>query len=191
MAYSNEIRLQVQVAIGCGMTVPEAVKAFGISKTTIHCWLNLRRLERQRQAVREWREANPEAAKQAHKTWYNNNLERARKMSSDSMKRWYRENPEKAKIRALKNYKQQYTSNRSLFIEKARRRKNRQNYFPMTKIEKMMCNNYYLMSRELTEQTGIKHEVDHIWPISRGGPHLPWNLRVITAEENRKKGNKI
>jgi 5-methylcytosine-specific restriction endonuclease McrA len=61
----------------------------------------------------------------------------------------------------------------------------------MTEIEKMMCKNYYLIARELTEQTGIKHEVDHIWPISKGGPHLPWNLQFLTKEENRKKSNKI
>jgi 5-methylcytosine-specific restriction endonuclease McrA len=61
----------------------------------------------------------------------------------------------------------------------------------MCAIEKLMCRNYYLMARELTEQTGVNHEVDHIWPISKGGPHLPWNLQVLTQEENRKKRDKI
>jgi hypothetical protein len=31
----------------------------------------------------------------------------------------------------------------------------------------------------------------NIWPISKGGPHLPWNLQVITREENRSKRDKI
>lgn len=39
------------------------------------------------------------------------------------------------------------------------------------------------------------HEVDHIVPLQpkEGNPkglHVPENLRVITREENRKKGNK-
>ena len=35
-------------------------------------------------------------------------------------------------------------------------------------------------------ETGIKHEVDHIWPLSKGGPHLPWNLQVLTKEDGTK-----
>jgi 5-methylcytosine-specific restriction endonuclease McrA len=35
------------------------------------------------------------------------------------------------------------------------------------------------------------YEVDHIIPISKGGLHHQDNLQYLTAEENRKKGNKI
>lgn len=35
------------------------------------------------------------------------------------------------------------------------------------------------------------YEVDHIIPISKGGLHHQDNLQYLTAEENRKKSNKI
>lgn len=60
-----------------------------------------------------------------------------------------------------------------------------------TTIEAMMIRNYYEDAQRLTQETGIQHHVDHIWPLSKGGPHLPWNLRVITATENLSKSDKI
>ena len=45
----------------------------------------------------------------------------------------------------------------------------------------------YLECERITRETGIEHHVDHIWPLSLGGPHLPFNLQIITAEENLKK----
>jgi 5-methylcytosine-specific restriction endonuclease McrA len=38
--------------------------------------------------------------------------------------------------------------------------------------------------------TGIKHNVDHIIPISKGGKHCASNLQILTAFENQSKGAK-
>lgn len=35
------------------------------------------------------------------------------------------------------------------------------------------------------------YEVDHIIPISKGGPHSLSNLQYLTIKENRQKGNKL
>jgi hypothetical protein len=52
----------------------------------------------------------------------------------------------------------------------------------------------YDEARRLTEVTGIPHHVDHIAPL-RGktvsGLHCEANLRVITARENMRKGNRL
>ena len=47
----------------------------------------------------------------------------------------------------------------------------------------------------MTAITGILHHVDHIYPLAPSdgsfcGLHVPWNLQVITAEANLKKGSR-
>ena len=52
----------------------------------------------------------------------------------------------------------------------------------------------YAESKALTEQTGVYHVVDHIYPM-RGrtvsGLHVPSNLRVVPAVVNARKANKV
>jgi hypothetical protein len=52
----------------------------------------------------------------------------------------------------------------------------------------------YELCRLRTTITGVKHHVDHIYPIRSQygcGLHVPWNLQVITQTENYEKGNKL
>lgn len=52
----------------------------------------------------------------------------------------------------------------------------------------------YKMCRSISKKTGTLHQVDHIVPINGeicSGLHVPWNLRIITKDENLRKGNKL
>lgn len=52
----------------------------------------------------------------------------------------------------------------------------------------------YRNCQTISKETGIAHHVDHIVPLNNKivcGLHVDWNLRIIPAEENIRKSNKL
>jgi len=126
-----------------------------------------------------------EAAKESGRRYYEKNRElvkaRAAARPKEERDKWKKEHK-------LKN-KDYYNALTSL--RKRRHRKATPNW--LTYRQKQDIKNLYLQAMELTKITGERYVVDHITPLINPtvcGLHVPWNLRVITQEENLKKSNK-
>jgi 5-methylcytosine-specific restriction endonuclease McrA len=118
---------------------------------------------------------------------------------------WYAENHEQVKQAAatrpaaqLREYRNAWKATHRVQVladNKARRRKHRDATPPwLSRQQKTNIRQLYQIAITMTQTTGEQYVVDHIVPL-RGesvcGLHVPWNLRVITQEENLAKSNKL
>ena len=141
--------------------------------------------------------------------WATDNAKRAEKPKSEASKaagrRYYEKNkavvmaraaarPQQEKRRHKDSYDARYPEQR-LARASVRRRRFRNATPPwLTKDQKNAMKQLYIEAQRLTKLTGERYVVDHIVPLINDevcGLHVPWNLRVITQEENLVKSNKL
>lgn len=141
--------------------------------------------------------------------WVKDNANRSKKPKSEASKaagrRYYEKNKEAVKARAnarskdeVSQYKRKYKeANPELYkaLTSVRKRRHR-DATPkwITTGHKLAMRQLYLQAMELTKLTGERYVVDHIVPLISDvvcGLHVPWNLRVITQDENLRKSNKL
>lgn len=141
--------------------------------------------------------------------WAIDNAKRSEKPKSEASRaagqRYYERNKELVKARAAarpaeekRAYRKKWeTSNpehkkAQTSLRKRRHREATPSW--VTQDQTRAMRGLYLQAQVLTKTTGERYVVDHIVPLLGEevcGLHVPWNLRVITQEENLKKSNKL
>jgi 5-methylcytosine-specific restriction endonuclease McrA len=123
----------------------------------------------------------------------------------DRKNEWYENNREKVIAAAstrpahvLREYRNTWKTNNKVQVladNKVRRRKHREaTPLWLTRKQKSEIRQLYQIAITMTQTTGEQYVVDHIVPLRSDevcGLHVPWNLRVITQEENLAKSNKL
>jgi len=123
----------------------------------------------------------------------------------DRKNEWYQENREAVIAAAStrpqhvrREYQNAWKERNIIWVRadtKSRRRKHREATPKwLTTAQKTAMREIYKMAITMTQTTGEQYVVDHIVPLRSHevcGLHVPWNLRVITQEENLKKSNKL
>lgn len=151
------------------------------------------------------------------RTWYQENRQRLlsaaaeyRRKNPDRIadyRRWYAaKHPDRLRLASLqwrsqnkehlKVYMREYRAeNAALFAQHAARRRARNVLAEpawLSDSEKRRIALIYQLSRTKSQWTGVPHEVDHVVPLAGEdvcGLHVPWNLKVIPAADNRAKCN--
>jgi len=126
--------------------------------------------ERKRELDCKWREANPERKRELDCKWREANRERERELR----RLWAEANPGKINARRAKR--------------RAAKRQAIASWADHNKIKEI-----YKECARLTKKTGIKHHVDHIYPLQNKymcGLHVETNLQILSAAENASKSNR-
>lgn len=136
---------------------------------------------------KEWREANKSeiAAKRSERR-------KGDKVIAAKKKEWQQNNKDKV-AEYNRRWKQSNRDRHNALNMKRHAAKMNRTPPWLTKQHYDAMKELYNMAKELTRNTGIKHEVDHIVPLQGeavSGLHVPWNLQVLKQADNRSKFNR-
>jgi len=138
---------------------------------------------------REWRKANKAKSSAYSKKWRDDNKE----MRAEIVASWRARNPGKVAAMNARGGKKWAANNPAIRMASVRNRQAAKINRTPKWADKEKMKAVYIEAQRLTAETGINHEVDHIYPLQGdtvSGLHVENNLQVITMTENRKKGKK-
>jgi 5-methylcytosine-specific restriction endonuclease McrA len=139
---------------------------------------------KQRNLKRYW--SDPDAEKQRKANWAKNNCEKVREYHRMNEPIWRNANREK--VRAQNSRWRKANKQRIAFY--AMKRIAKKHEAIPTGYDESMIQPIYDWCARVTRCLSIPHHVDHIIPLSRGGPHCHQNMQVLPAIINARKSNK-
>jgi len=155
--------------------------------------------ERIAENKKQYRQENRERLLEYQKRHYQENREHYKQYRQENKerlleyrKRYYQENKE----RILEHRKQYYEENKDYYAEISRRRHALKrsaipDHLLNCEVERQRLVDIYALRRIISEATGVEHHVDHMWPLSKGGPHWSGNLQIIPAKKNVSKRDSV
>lgn len=204
--YSAQTKAQALVLYSTGMSYTDIARLLNAyDASTVRYWIN----PKAKKKKAAYAALNREKLVKYSAEYYRKNTEQ--------YVDWYEENREKVlKDKAAhrkansERYKKREEAYRKKYPEKnrnktARYRTKKVKATPpwFTKEHDKQCLSLQTRAVELERETGVKHHVDHIYPITGKtrlngryqhtscGLHVPWNLKVLPGPENSKKSFKI
>ena len=116
-----------------------------------------------------------------------------RELNSSSIKIQRKQYRERSKDSILE-YKKRYYSTpvgKASRLRGTRKRKalKKNQYHPLN--NRQIENQLEFIRQRVEKCLGIKHELDHVWPMSKGGLHHIANLRIVPSTVNRMKRNNM
>jgi hypothetical protein len=121
---------------------------------------------------KKYHELNREKIVAKAKVW----VEQNRQRHNEKCNRWAKANPEKVNARTARRYAAKTQATPSWLSED----------------DQWVIVEAYALAKLRAKMLGGKWEVDHVVPLrGRGvmGLHVPWNLKVVPMQQNRRKSN--
>ena len=134
--------------------------------------------------ARKWEKENPERKRELRAEYREENREKIREISKRD---WLRHGDRR---RATK--KAYRAANPERGAEHVRARQTRKQRAMPAWADRKAILEIYRECRRISQETGIKHHVDHYYPLKGklvSGLHNEYNLRIIPAADNQSKGN--
>lgn len=136
-----------------------------------------------------YQKSNKSKVNKTNQEWQHRNREQVKKTKRE----YYLKNKDILVARAIA-YQRTHPDKTNCKSANYRNRKEQRTPPWLTTEHYIQIQQFYSEASARTKRTQVKHQVDHIYPLkgtNSCGLHVPWNLQVITAQENQRKFNAL